>query len=60
MSALRNVHLAPEEEEDDLYSGYNDPDLDVSTGVFTSSVSPGTLNLRVCRNWETTPSFRGS
>lgn len=32
MSALRNVHLVPDQEEDDLYSGYNDPDPDVSNG----------------------------
>ena len=41
MSALRNVHLAPEE-EDDLYSGYNDPDLDVRIVEFTPFGSPET------------------
>lgn len=27
--ALQNIHLVPEDDDDDLYSGYNDPALDV-------------------------------
>lgn len=33
---MQNVHLAPEEDEDDLYSGYNDynPTFDTEVKMF--------------------------
>ena len=51
---MENVHLAPEGDSDDLYSGYdyNDPMIDVSYSWAREIVSEDVLPL-----WEDRPSL---
>lgn len=70
---MENVHLAPEGDDDDLYSGYdyNDPMLEVLVTVFmltgSARCSTTLINAQhrianfpsLFRSWRKIPSFRG-